>query len=573
MTPATPSAAREPTQEGVPILLTGQALRSLRDSGYSLPTALAEVIDNSLEAKANKIIVRIDADALTDDVARIAVIDDGAGMTPDILQRYLQIGFSTRYMRTEGIGKYGVGAKLAALNFATKISVWSRASASESWQAVSFDLEDAIAVEAATGKFPLLGTPKASLPPKRYNDFLPGGAGTVVVWSKIDRLERGRFAATADSLVVELQQELSRIFREFLNAGIDITVNNTSLLPHDPLFLMRGTWAEGILAKQPGHKPGDHFPATVIADEPVSVGLGTARLRVTLYPPEVTRKRFQGGDKVAMLMRVPANEGMISFVRMNREIAYTIVPKMMPSGIKASDRFIGIELSFDARFDSFFGVRNVKRGVEPSGVLRDRVRELLKRYIPTARRMLDERWGQVAKKDKEHDGEHRAIMEAIRSVEQIMPKSKADPRPKDEIDAKLWELAGDVGHESDEQRAQYVEKVRELPFILESVDYPGKQFVDITHLSSQVLVQLNTRHRFYKEIWAPLTEIADANPSEVSGEDAVRTARRAIEGLTLMVAAYGKAQSMEQDPSKFDGLTSDWGKFLDTLMDKVRDVK
>ena len=35
----------------------------------------------------------------------------------DVLHHYPQIGYSTRYMSNTTIGKYGVGAKLAALNY------------------------------------------------------------------------------------------------------------------------------------------------------------------------------------------------------------------------------------------------------------------------------------------------------------------------------------------------------------------------------------------------------------------------------------------------------------------------
>src|SRR5688572_19820044 len=44
----------------IPVILTSHALQSLRDSGYSLPAALGEVVDNSLEANANNIIVQLD---------------------------------------------------------------------------------------------------------------------------------------------------------------------------------------------------------------------------------------------------------------------------------------------------------------------------------------------------------------------------------------------------------------------------------------------------------------------------------------------------------------------------------
>src|SRR4030081_2670724 len=103
--------------ERIPVVLTGQALRSLRDSGYTLPAALGEVVDNSLEAEANNIRVRMDeaqeGRSSKRNTHRISVSDDGIGMDDFTLQHYLQLGFSTRYMSKKTIGKYGVGAKLS----------------------------------------------------------------------------------------------------------------------------------------------------------------------------------------------------------------------------------------------------------------------------------------------------------------------------------------------------------------------------------------------------------------------------------------------------------------------------
>jgi len=59
---------------------------------------------------------------------------------------------------------------------------------------------------------------------------------------------------------------------------------------------------------------------------------------------------------------------------------------------------------------------------------------------------------------------------------------------------------------------------------------------------------------------------------EADGDDAVKAARRAVEGLALMVVAYGKAQSMSDQPDQYDDLKAYWGQFIDTLMGKVKDV-
>jgi hypothetical protein len=108
--------------------------------------------------------------------------------------------------------------------------------------------------------------------------------------------------------------------------------------------------------------------------------------------------------------------------------------------------------------------------------------------------------------------------------------------------------------------------------VLESIDYPGKQFIDVKTINNQVIIRLNTRHRFYRELWQPLTQIAETSPGAVSGGDAVKAARRAVEGLALMVVAYGKAISMSETPDEYEDFTSYWGQFIDTLMGKVKDV-
>ena len=105
------------SEAAVSPFVIGRALKSMRDSGFSLAAALGEVIDNAIEANANTIVVdmrELPVDRKRKAVDRIAVVDDGTGMTEEVLHHYLQVGFSTRYMRNDTIGKYGVGATTTA---------------------------------------------------------------------------------------------------------------------------------------------------------------------------------------------------------------------------------------------------------------------------------------------------------------------------------------------------------------------------------------------------------------------------------------------------------------------------
>ena len=338
-------------------------------------------------------------------------------------------------------------------------------------------------------------------------------------------------------------------------------------------------WPDQVLNKE--YKREDlkkgvvqHFGATVIGEERVKVGSHEATLRVTLYPKEVLRRRGMGGDSLAKQLRVPENEGSLSFVRKNREVAYSNVPRILPGGVIEMDRFIGIEVSFDPELDEYFGIRNVKRGVEPHGELRDKLREQLRKFIPIARKQIEEIWGAASREQHEASGEHSAILDAVKDVDAVMPKPRVElepeaPKPEDV----LKELAEDVGFAKPEEQKKYVDDKKDLPFVVESVSFPGSNFISTTHVAGKVIIRLNTRHRFYREMWEPLKAISERDAGTVSGDEAVKAARRTIEAMTLLLIAYGKAESMHPNPvEQYGELTDFWGQFLATLLTKVKNV-
>ncbi len=577
----------------VSIIPPAQALMSLRDSGYSFPTAIAEVIDNSLEANANNIKICL-FEAVNNNkkkhIDRVAVSDDGIGMSLNILHHYLVIGHSTRWMREDTIGKYGVGAKLAALNYALKIECWSKQETDNAWHYVSFDLEEALELEK-NGKHEEIGVdePLAKEIPEEYRQMVPNGSGTLVIWSKVDRLVEGRASANTEELKAELIKELGRIFRVFINNGIKITLDDRKIVHYDPLMRMEDSWSDIILTKElrktdkenaPKKGINIHFPATVIAEDVplLKKGQKFATLTVTLNPREVIRRRFSGGDELAQKLRVKDSEGLISFMRLGREISYTNVPRIFGREVKDRDRHIGIEVSFTPEFDKFFGVRNVKRGVEPFDELRTNLREELRPYLSSAIKNLTEAWDQADAADKSTGGEFNPLLEAVADVDKTMPKNqgesgKSEEESETKFKQELEELAEDTGHaETEEEKTEYVKKNKDLPFVLESSSFPGKSLMDIKHINKKVIIRLNTRHRFYKEIWANLKALAEQDPGNVSGADAVHAAHRAVEGLTLMVVAFAKAQAMDRNPDQYEDLTAYWGQFTDTLLGKIKDI-
>ena len=113
-----------------PIVAVETFISSIRDSGYkNLASALAELVDNSIEANANNVSITISPEPAT----KITVIDDGCGMPPSTLQRALQFGGSTRFNSREGAGRYGMGLPCSALSQAKRVDVYTWQTPSRVW--------------------------------------------------------------------------------------------------------------------------------------------------------------------------------------------------------------------------------------------------------------------------------------------------------------------------------------------------------------------------------------------------------------------------------------------------------
>src|SRR5687767_10303763 len=106
------------------IVAVEQFVEATRDSGYKdFAAALAELIDNALEAEATKISIELIED--TERTLTVAVLDNGKGMTPSVLRLALQFGGSTRFNSRAGIGRYGMGLPNSSLSQTRRSDVYT----------------------------------------------------------------------------------------------------------------------------------------------------------------------------------------------------------------------------------------------------------------------------------------------------------------------------------------------------------------------------------------------------------------------------------------------------------------
>jgi HSP90 family molecular chaperone len=98
---------------------------TLRNFGYSLETALADIIDNSITAGSANINIFIDT---VGNERRVGILDDGSGMTTETLHESLRWGSSNpaEERAEHDLGRFGIGLKTASFSQARRLTVVTR---------------------------------------------------------------------------------------------------------------------------------------------------------------------------------------------------------------------------------------------------------------------------------------------------------------------------------------------------------------------------------------------------------------------------------------------------------------
>lgn len=206
---------------------------SLRDMGYSLNTALADVIDNSISAGARHVHILSSPTS----PPRITITDDGCGMTEEEIIRALTLAdVSPATVRVSSdLGRFGMGMKTASWSQCRRLTLISRKAGRIAGATVDLDRiqESGEWFAEVWEKSDLLDLPQVAKMP---------GDGTIVMWEAIDRVVTGTGAQAERELAKKLNQasqHLELVFHRFLSpdAGqpkLDIIMNGRSLEARDP---------------------------------------------------------------------------------------------------------------------------------------------------------------------------------------------------------------------------------------------------------------------------------------------------------------------------------------------------
>lgn len=209
-------------------------IEGLRDIGYSLETALSDVIDNSITAGARQIRILTET---ASDAPYVAIVDDGCGMDEKELVAAMRPGSRNPLASRDrpDLGRFGLGLKSASFSQCRRLTVVSRKAGKTS--AAIWDLDDVAERNEWSVQIPdnTLAIPEA--------DQLRA-QGTLVLWQKLDRLTGGISQSGAkrteviNQRIAETERHLCLVFHRFMEAGnpLQVYLNGRLLCPLDPFL-------------------------------------------------------------------------------------------------------------------------------------------------------------------------------------------------------------------------------------------------------------------------------------------------------------------------------------------------
>lgn len=216
-------------QECVPF--APSLIESMRSLGYSFPSAIADLLDNSISANARN----IDIVSSPGMEPSLIILDDGNGMTEHELYEAMRYGSSNplETRREDDLGRFGLGMKAASLSQCRKLIVVSKKE--EKISAYSWDLDYVIDSKS----WMLMGFKEEEMLQFPHIDqLLDKEHGTYIYLSEFDRIKEGtsNLSETFNKCLDDMINHLALVFHRFIDEGLIIRVNQMKIEARDPFL-------------------------------------------------------------------------------------------------------------------------------------------------------------------------------------------------------------------------------------------------------------------------------------------------------------------------------------------------
>ena len=599
------------TDSNIPIVDVGYSLMSMREAPYTTESALAELIDNSLQAHAKNIALLAKDELRTNAsgnqihrLEKLGIFDDGDGMDEELLQKCLSVGFSRNKEDPNGMGKFGFGMLIGSLSQCFRVEVYS-------WQEKGkifhtyIDIRELI--ENNTTNIPKITTVKEKDIPilgrleLEKNDYLKSSkSGTFVV---LDKLDSNKVKYTTQAGIFGLiSNDLGRIYRHFLDdddtygekknievIGLDPLFNvkqRDTLLANDPMYLLtpnnlpdfEGENLSGSQTNKLLNEKEVSIEYTVfneMGEDTGETAFSDVVIRSSVVKPEFRAKLNRGNATAggtAPGKHYADNQG-VSVVRAEREIKLDSFGFLLNSEV--TERWWGLELRFNRELDGIFGLSNDKQHVKNFTSLKkvrqawhkDKENDLIKialekinneieAQLKEARKLVELSAGKRSSTSTKKISLTEAVNEEVsRDKTPTHSALEAESTNKEEKIQEIKTFYEERGL-SPEAALEKAELEVEFVINLEKDEWPGSTFLDFKNMGSGAAGILNIKHPFYKIFYKYLEE--QGNP-------------KAMQAMRIILMAFIRTEDelkfeFDKDSIIFNKFRDRWGHWVNELI-------
>ena len=242
-------------------------LQSARSFGYSVETAIADLIDNSITANATIVTITYGIDHHS---SFVRIEDDGKGMDEEQLITAMKIGSYNPLddRHEDDLGRFGLGLKTASFSQSRRLTVKTRNDSGKGFIRC-WDLD----VVAEERDWVLLRDCADKYSENALGEFHSKSTGTIILWEKLDRLvESGELKSDKEHFYRKfdnVRKHLGIIYHRFIEEDdLSITVNNEQVEAINPFNI------------------SVNVPSTELAEEQLSIRNQSILIQPYILPHE-----------------------------------------------------------------------------------------------------------------------------------------------------------------------------------------------------------------------------------------------------------------------------------------------
>ena len=602
------------------LFMPEMTVQAMRDSRYRHPAnAIAELIDNSIDARASKVDLLVKETEVVINtrrrsrISQIGVFDNGHGMSRETLVQALRFGGHQATQSINQIGKYGMGLPTSSVSQCRRVDVWT-------WQDnIEQPIHSYIDVdEVKAGTQQVVPDPDEEPVPAEWLKMVSPGTlnprrGTLVVWSRPDRI-----TIQAQTIFRQVEEEIGRIYRHYINDR-DLAIRMASIKegqeepyidnpvrPNDPLYLMANSSTPAPWDQESMFEANGSRSFTVRdngQEEQVEVNCSIAK-RTTLgdHKGDLPGNRDYG--KHAM-----KNMG-ISVVREGREILLeNYFVRDLGGGGLPQNRWWGCEIRFTRGADALFGIDHNKQMaahlsrafkdlyegmddgqlsnagdvVEALEVEDHAIYEIAAYVRSTVRSMMDEikrRFEQRAPRGRTRDDDTEPVTNETRATQLLTEATKEsienddEPLTSTDIQREAMDEAERVealaaglveeGYTPEQAEEKATATIRsDHWYTITPSQLDGYRIFSVRGEGGVLNVRLNINNHIY-ELINMVDEEAEKNENP-----AVRNAAIAIRALILSWARMEDGTENLERKMDLQGMSERWGKAVHRILENL----